>query len=41
MGFEVKRKKTMKSLTIKNVIDQYHLSEHRIDFLKIDVEGLD
>ena len=31
----------MKPITIKNVINQYHLSEQRIDFLKIDVEGLD
>lgn len=41
MGFKFKRKKTMKPITIQNVINQYHLSEQRIDFLKIDVEGLD
>ena len=41
MGIEVKRKKIMQTLTIQNIIEQYHLSEKHIDFLKIDVEGLD
>ena len=31
----------MQTLTIQNIIEQYHLSEKHIDFLKIDVEGLD
>lgn len=41
MGFKVKRKKTIQPITIQDVIDKYNLSKKRIDFLKIDVEGLD
>ena len=41
LGFKVKRKKTIRPITIQEVIEKYSLSKRHIDFLKIDVEGLD
>ena len=40
LGFKVKRK-TIRPITIQEVIEKYSLSKRHIDFLKIDVEGLD
>ena len=41
IGYKVKSKKTIQPITIQDVIDKYNLSKKCIDFLKIDVEGLD
>ena len=41
IGFEVKRQKVIKPVTIQNIIEKFNLFEKQIDLLKIDLEGLD
>ncbi|MCR9205626.1 MAG: FkbM family methyltransferase [Halobacteriovoraceae bacterium] len=40
-GFPVKRKRTMKTQTINEVLNGYLPKDKEIDFLTIDIEGLD
>lgn len=41
MGYKVKRIIVISPITIQNIIDEFQLYEKQIDFLKIDLEGLD